>query len=58
MTAVASSLARYYSIVADSYLKLGPGRYPFIIVQGIYPASPSSPFINADCVIVGDLSDN
>lgn len=52
------SSGRYYSIVTESYLKLGPGRYPFIYFLGAQGATGSGNSISVDCTIVGNLSDN
>jgi hypothetical protein len=54
-----SSSTRYYSIVTDSYLKLGPGRYPFIqFATAASGVGPTASNVVADCTIVGNLSDD
>lgn len=51
------NFSKYYSIVTNQiYYKMGPGRYPSIVIDTI--SSNSSFSIAADCVIVGELKDN
>ena len=49
--------SKYFSITATSYLKLGPGRYPVITIQAPID-SGSNRFINGNCTIVGELSND
>jgi|EndMetStandDraft_6_1072998.scaffolds.fasta_scaffold06014_6 hypothetical protein len=49
---------RYYSVIADTFLKLGPGRFPFITITSASTANASPFQVSADCVIVGNLSDD
>lgn len=55
---VASDGSKIYSAIINGMLfKLGPGRYPSIIVNA--PSNGNNnPNINADCVITGNLTDN
>lgn len=51
---IASNGAKYYSIVTNQiYYKMGPGRFPSIAVT-----SASTQTAYANCIIVGNLSDN
>jgi hypothetical protein len=47
--------SKYYSIVNQVFFKFGPGRFPSIVVN---TASSGSSATSADCVIVGNLTDN
>jgi hypothetical protein len=52
-----TSANRYYSIVTNQiYYKMGPGRYPSISFAAFATAGTGT--ITADCVIVGNLTDN
>ena len=54
----ASTSIRYYSLVNDQIIyKLGPGRYPSILI-GTALNGGGSPTLTVDCVIVGELKDN
>jgi hypothetical protein len=48
---------KYYTLNQATYLKLGPGRYPSMMIETAL-ASGTTSTIAADCAIVGDLSDN
>lgn len=50
-----SGTLKYYSIVHDISFKVGPGRYPSVVV---YTSSSGSSSTSAQCVIVGNLADN
>lgn len=51
---VASNGDRYYTIVTNQiYYKFGPGRFPTISVT-----SSGSQYVSANCIIIGNLSDN
>jgi hypothetical protein len=56
-TSETSTFGKPYSIVTNQvFYKMGPGRYPTI---GIFaPTSTSSSTTTANCVIVGNLTDN
>jgi hypothetical protein len=48
--------SKYYSIVTNQiYYKMGPGRFPSIVISTAYT---SSPVVSANCTIVGNLTDN
>ena len=49
----------YYSVVSQTYYKVGPGRFPGLEIVAP-PNSNSVPntFVNGNCTIVGNLSDN
>ncbi|MGW1422393.1 hypothetical protein ACWAT4_20010 [Bradyrhizobium manausense] len=49
---------RYYSVVTDTFLKLGPGRFPFISITSASAPNASPSQVIADCTIVGNLSDD
>ena len=49
---------RYYSVVTDTFLKLGPGRFPFISISAASVVNAGPAQIIADCTIVGNLSDD
>jgi hypothetical protein len=49
---------RYYSIVTQPYLKLGPGRFPFIQISIAIQTTGATASLLGDCVIVGNLTDN
>lgn len=54
-----TGIYNYYSVVTQTYYKVGPGRFPGLEIQAPYSAvSNTSAFINAHCTIVGELSDN
>jgi hypothetical protein len=55
-TTQTTSTAKYYSVVTNQiYYKFGPGRFPSIQIDTI---SSGSLFTEANCVIVGNLTDN
>jgi len=56
VTPEANSTNKYYSIVQNGILyKFGPGRFPSISIDTVATASP---FVGAQCTIVGNLTDN
>ena len=52
----------YYSVVSQTYYKVGPGRFPGLQILAPYASSSGSGgyvnFVTANCTIVGNLSDN
>jgi hypothetical protein len=55
-TTQTTSTAKYYSIVQNGiFYKFGPGRFPSIEIDTI---SSGSLFTEANCVMVGNLTDN
>jgi hypothetical protein len=56
-TPVTTSTSKNYSIVTNQvYYKFGPGRFPSIEIDTV--ATPGTPTIEINCVIVGNLTDN
>jgi hypothetical protein len=51
------STQKYYTLNQQTYLKLGPGRYPSVSINAVVTTSGAIN-INASCAIVGDLSDD
>ena len=52
-------LSNSYSVVTPTYYKVGPGRFPGLEIYAPYGSSSNSgAFTNANCTIVGNLSDN
>ena len=49
---------RYYPVVSDTFLKLGPGRFPFITITSASTPNASPYEVSADCTIVGNWSDD
>jgi hypothetical protein len=52
-----SVTTKYYSLVNDQIIyKFGPGRYPSINISTAF--NSGSTYLDANCVIVGELKDN
>lgn len=48
----------YYSVVTQTFYKMGPGRFPTIQIDVPLASNTSNATITATCVIVGNLSDS